>query len=132
MHPEQMAATHSDVHGNVDPALIIATNALYDCAQTCTSCADACRAEELVTQLHQCIRLNMDCADVCAATVRISNRRTGSDQEVIRRMLDACVTACRLCGLECDHHASQYEYCRICADSCRICEGACHEALRSI
>lgn len=132
MHTEQMIATHPDVQGNVNRALIAAIDAAYDCAQTCTSCADACLAEPMVTDLRQCIRLNMDCADVCAATAGISSRRTGSNEEVIRRMLDTCITACRLCGDECTRHASQHEHCRVCAESCRACERACQEALRTM
>jgi hypothetical protein len=132
MHTEQMIATHPDVRGNVNRALIHAIDELYACAQTCTSCADACIAEEMVAQLRQCIRLNMDCADVCAATAALANRRTGSNEEVIRQMLQACATACRLCGVECARHAEQHEHCRVCAESCRLCEAACQDALRSM
>jgi hypothetical protein len=132
MHTKEMIARHPDVRGSVNQALIGAIDALYDCAQTCTSCADACLAEQMVAELRQCIRLNMDCADVCAATASIANRRTGSNEEVIRRMLDACITACHQCAEECDRHASQHEHCRICGDSCRYCENACREALRSM
>ena len=119
MQTEQMIATHPDVRGNVNRALIAAIDDMYACAQTCTSCADACLAEEMVAELRQCIRLNMDCADVCAATATLANRRTGSNEEVIRKMLDACMTACRVCGTECQQHASHHEHCRICAEACK-------------
>jgi hypothetical protein len=132
MHTKEMIATHPDVKGKVNPALIDAIDELYDCAQTCTSCADACLAEEMVAQLRECIRLNLDCADVCVATATLANRRTGSNEEVIRKMLDACITACRLCGTECQRHASRHEHCRICAESCRRCESACQNALRTM
>ncbi len=132
MHTQEMIATHPDVRGNVNKALIEAIDEAYACAQTCTSCADACLAEQMVAELRQCIRLNLDCADVCAATATLGNRRTGSNEEVIRKMLDACITACRLCGAEYQRHASQHEHCRICADSCKRCEAACQSALRSI
>ena len=132
MHTEQMIATHPDVHGKVNPALVGGIDAAYACAQACTSCADACLAESTVAELRQCIRLNMDCADVCAATASISNRRTGSNEEVIRRMLDTCITACRLCAVECERHAHQHEHCRVCAASCRECEAACQAALGSM
>lgn len=104
----------------------------YACAQTCTSCADACLAEEMVAQLRQCIRLNLDCADVCDAFATLGSRRTGSNEEVIRKLLDACITACRVCGEECQRHASKHEHCRVCADSCRRCETACQSALRTM
>lgn len=132
MQTKEMIATHPDVRGNVNQALIEAIEASYECAQTCTSCADACLAEEMVAQLRQCIRLNLDCADICAVTATLGNRRTGSDEEVIRKMLDACVTVCRLCAEECARHASKHEHCRICADSCRRCEMACQKALRTM
>jgi hypothetical protein len=91
--------------------------------------ADADRA---IADLRQCIRLNMDCADVCVATATLANRRTGSDEEVIRKMLDACVTACRICGAECGRHAGMHEHCRICSDACRRCEAACRDALGTL
>ena len=132
MKTSEMIGSHPSVRGNTNDALIRAIEACYTCAQTCVSCADACLAEEMVQQLRQCIRLNMDCADVCVATATISNRRTGSNEEVIRAMLDACITACRLCGAECERHAEAHEHCRICADECRLCETACEEAVRSM
>lgn len=99
-------------------------------AQTCTSCADACLAEPDVQDLRQCIRLNLDCADVCNTTGRLATRRTGSDEELIRRMLDVCATICRLCGEECARHA--HEHCRICAEACQRCMQACQEASGTI
>jgi hypothetical protein len=132
MQTEQMIATHPDVRGNVNRALIAAIEEMYACAQTCTSCADACVAEEMVAQLRQCIRLNLDCADVCGATATLANRRTGSNEETIRKMLDACITACRVCGAECQQHARHHEHCRICAEACTRCEAACQTALRSM
>ena len=132
MHTKEMIATHPDVRGNVNQALIDAIDMAYACAQTCTSCADACLAEDMVAQLRQCIRLNLDCADVCEAFATLGSRRTGSNEEVIRKLLDACITACRLCGEECQRHASEHEHCRVCAESCRHCETACQSALRSM
>ena len=132
MHTEQMIATHPDVRGNVNRALLDAIDHAYACAQACTSCADACVAEAMVAEVRQCIRLNLDCADVCAATAALASWRTGSNEEVIRKMLDACVAACRACGAECARHASQHEHCRVCADSCRECEAACASALQSM
>jgi len=132
MQTKEMIATHPDVRGNVNRALIDAIDAAYSCAQTCTSCADACLAEEMVAQLRQCIRFNLDCADVCAATATVGTRRTGSNEEVIRKMLDACIVACRLCGQECQRHAGKHEHCRVCAEACRRCETACQNALRTM
>lgn len=127
-----MIAAHPDVRGSVNEALIDAIDAAYACAQTCTSCADACLAESMVAELRQCIRYNLDCADVCQALATLGNRRTGSNEELLRKMLDVCVLACRLCAAECERHASQHEHCRICAEACRQCEAACSAAMRTI
>jgi hypothetical protein len=132
MYTQEIIGAHPDVRGIVNKTLIAAIDEMYACVQACTSCADGCLAEQRVTELRQCIRLNLDCADVCAATATLASRRTGSDEDVLRKMLDACITACRFCGEECRRHASHHEHCRICADVCRTCEAACQQALRSV
>lgn len=132
MHVQEMIRTHPHVQGNANEALIRCVEECYDCAQSCTACADACLGEQSVQQLTQCIRLNLDCADVCAATGALATRRTGSDEEIIRLMLQACEAACRVCGEECERHAGDHEHCRTCAESCRRCQQACQEAARSM
>lgn len=132
MHARQMISLHPHVKGNVNEALARCIEECYGCAQACTSCADACLGEDMVQQMTQCIRLNMDCADICIAAGAIATRRTGSNEETIRRVLNACATACRLCGGECASHAGEHEHCRICAESCRRCEQSCQEAVGSM
>jgi hypothetical protein len=132
MHAREMIGTHPAVQGQVNDALIRCIEECYSCAQTCTACADACLSERMVQQLTQCIRLDQDCADICAITGRIMTRRTGSDDEVIRRMLSVCAAACRLCAEECQQHAAMHEHCRICAESCRRCMEACQEVARGM
>jgi hypothetical protein len=127
-----MIRTHPDVRGRTNEALIRCIEECYDCANACTACADACLGEQMVEELKQCIRLNLDCADVCAATGAVATRRTGSNEEIIRLMLQACAAACWVCGEECERHASMHGHCRVCAESCRRCAQACQEALRSI
>lgn len=128
MRARAMIATHADVRGDVNEALIACIEACFDCAQACVSSADACLAEGTVADLRQCIRLNLDCADVCAATGAVASRRTGSNETVIRQMLQACATACRICGDECARHADMHAHCRVCMEACRQCERACVEA----
>jgi hypothetical protein len=89
-------------------------------------------AEEMVKDLRPCIRLNLDCADICNVTGRIATRFTGSDREIIRRMIDMCAETCRRCGEECERHAHKHEHCRICAEACRSCVQACEDAGRNI
>ncbi|HSK39153.1 MAG TPA: four-helix bundle copper-binding protein [Arenibaculum sp.] len=132
MNAHAMIATHPDVKGNVNEALVRCIEECYACAQTCTSCADACLAEDMVQDLRQCIRLDLDCADVCAATGSLATRRTGSNEELLRSMLQTCEAACRACGAECDRHAGKHEHCRICAEACHRCEQACQLAITSI
>ena len=132
MHAQQMISTHPHVRGSTNDTLIRAIEAAYDCAQICSSCADACLGEDMVKELTQCIRLNLDCADVCYTTGVLATRRTGSNELVIQRMLEVCAEACRLCGDECERHAGHMEHCRICAETCRRCETACREAAGTI
>lgn len=132
MQAREMISTHPQVKGNVNDKLIQCIEDGYACAQTCTSCADACLAEDMVKDLTQCIRYNLDCADICAVSGAIATRRTGSNEETICRTLEACATACRLCGAECESHASKHEHCRICAEACRRCEQSCKAAVASI
>lgn len=132
MHTREMIRTHPHVRGDTNDALIHCIEECYDCGQACTTCADACLGEVNVADLVQCIRMNMDCADVCNATGAVATRRSGTNEIVIRTMLDACAIACRLCAEECERHAKDHEHCRICAEECRNCEEACRAAMRSM
>lgn len=132
MHVREMISTHADVQGNTADRLLTFIEQAYDCAQACTSCADACLAEDMVADLRQCIRLNLDCADICATTAAMASRRTGSNVEVLRLVIRACGEACRLCGEECMRHADAHEHCRICGDLCRKCANACEAALGDV
>lgn len=131
MHAQEIIGTHPQVRGRTNDALIRCIEECFDCAQTCTVCADACLAEEMVDALRQCIRLNLDCADICAAAGTIASRRTGSNEPIIQSVLRACEEACRTCAVECERHADMHEHCRICAQACRRCESACQAALQT-
>jgi hypothetical protein len=128
MHAQQMIATHPHLHGRINEALIRCIEDCYDCAQTCTACADACLGEERVREMVQCVRTCLDCADVCGATGEVASRRTGSNVELIARMLQTCEAACAICARECERHATAMPHCRICGEACRRCERACREA----
>lgn len=103
-----------------------------DCADSCTSCADADLAEPDVEGLVRCIRLCLDCSDICTTTGRIVTRQTAADAGVLRAAVEGCATACRVCGDECERHASHHEHCRLCAASCRRCEEACRALLAAL
>jgi len=132
MHVQEIIRSHPAAHGGEGAALIRCIEACYDCAQTCTVCADACLGEEMVKDLVGCIRLDLDCADICATTGQIASRRTGGDMSLLRRMIETCTEACRVCGDECERHAERHEHCRICAESCRACERACRDAAEGL
>jgi hypothetical protein len=132
MNAQKMLATHPNANGQNLDAIASLVEAAFDCAQTCTSCADACLAEDMVKDLRYCIRQDLDCADVCDATARILSRRTEPDWTLIRAQVEACQVACKTCGDECEKHADMHEHCRICAESCRRCEEACKQVLSAI
>ena len=118
---------------NVDAGVLAAAiDAVNDCAQACTSCADADLSERNVAELVKCIRLCLDCADVCVATGRVISRQTDYDAILSRSLLEACVTACRSSGDECERHAAMHEHCRVCAEACRRCEQACQQLLAAL
>jgi hypothetical protein len=131
MQVHRMIAAHPQVSGLTDDLMIRAIEACYDCAQTCTSCADACLAEPMVKDLVQCIRLDLDCADICLATGAVASRRTGSNPLVAKNLLEVCAEACRACREECSKH-ERMEHCAICADVCRRCEQLCRGAFEHI
>jgi hypothetical protein len=132
MHTHLMIAVHPHVHGKVDASLVRCIDLAFDCAQTCVSCADGCLGEPMVAGLRQCIRSCLDCADICSATGSVASRRTGSNDAVARRLIEACAESCRACAEECEQHAAEHEHCRVCADACRHCERACREAALSL
>ena len=132
-HTAEMLDTYPADLGGVDKQkLVSCIEACLDCAQACTACADACLSEQVVAELTKCIRTNLDCADICEPTGRVLSRHTGYDANLTRTVLQACATACRSCGDECQQHASMHAHCRICAEACRQCEQACNELLASL
>ncbi|MDQ4077642.1 MAG: four-helix bundle copper-binding protein [Chloroflexota bacterium] len=112
--------------------LAAAITELYNCAQSCTACADACLGEQQIDMLRRCITLCLSCADVCETTGRLASRLTEADWSLLRSQLDSCITACQLCGSECERHAEHHEHCRICAAACRRCEEACNQLREAI
>jgi hypothetical protein len=109
-------------------ALLRCIDECFDCAATCTSCADACLGEPDVPEMVRCVRLNLDCADVCDATGRVVTRQTEPDLGVVRAAVEACIVACRAC----DRHAAHHDHCRVCAEVCRSCEQSCSDLLAVI
>lgn len=127
---QSMLRTHLEGADRTEISILTAcVEACFHCVQTCIACADACLAEAHVEHLRMCIRLNLDCADVCAATGGMAARQTKPNKALMRAQLQACMTACRVCGDECAQHADMHEHCRVCADACRECEESCRHLL---
>jgi hypothetical protein len=125
-----LASSPAPIPG-VDVALLADTvAAAFDCAQTCTACANACLGEPNVQDLVRCIRLNLHCADLCDTTGRLISRQENPD--LARAVLQACVQVCRLCAEECERHGQAMEHCRVCASACRACEQACERLLAAL
>jgi hypothetical protein len=112
--------------------LAAAIDTIIMCSEACTSCADACLSEDMVSELTTCIRLNLDCAEICATTARVLTRQTGFDVNIARAQVEACATACMACAAECAAHAGMHEHCRVCAEACNRCERACRELLAAL
>ncbi len=128
---QEMLETHP--HSIVERDVIArCVEECYRCAAACTACADACLGEQNVSELVPCIRLNLDCADTCEATARVVTRQTGMETRLVRDVVVACATACRVCADECDRHAQHHEHCRVCAEACRRCEQACNDLLSTL
>lgn len=127
MSLEKMMALHPHADHRFDPLALAARHAGL-CALFCTSCADACLAEDM--DMRQCIRMTLDCADICTATSRTTARLTAYDKTLRVKMLELCIEACELCATECDRH--DHEHCKLCAVMCRECAGNCRDALATL
>ncbi len=100
------------------------------CEQVCTSCADACLAEEEhLPGLARCIRLNLDCAGICHVTASLITRQTEPDGALLQAQLHACALACQACADECGAHAAMHDHCATCAATCQDCQTACNRLL---
>ena len=128
MSIRKMIALHPDVQGHVNQALADAAHHLMYCARMCVSCADACVAEAM--EMTQCIRACLDCADVCEATGKLAVRRAGSNEAVLKEILEVCARVCDSCAVECEKH--DQEHCKLCAQMCRECAEDCRKAAASI
>ena len=80
--------------------------------------------------MRQCIRTCLDCSDIGEAAGKLAVRRTGSNDQVLREMLELCARVCDECAAECEKHAN--EHCRLCAQMCRECAADCRVAAESI
>ena len=127
MSLQQMVQNHPQVDDKTDELVLAARHAML-CSLFCTSCADACVAEDM--DMAQCIRNCLDCADICGATARLATRRTAQNIEVLRAQLETCIKACETCAAECEGHDNPH--CQLCAKMCRECAEDCRKALTKV
>jgi hypothetical protein len=128
MSIRKMIALHPNAAEHVNQALADAAHHLMYCARMCVSCADACAAETM--DMRQCIRSCADCADICEATGKLAVRHTGSNEQVLREMLELCARVCDECAAECEKY--EQEHCKLCAQMCRECAADCRLAAESV
>jgi hypothetical protein len=128
MSIKEMIAEHPHVKGHDNEPLTEAVKHAMYCAAICNSCADACSGEE--EDRADCIRLCMDCSDICTATYRVASRRTGSNEAVLKAMLEMCAKACDACAEMCEMHDDAH--CKRCAKMCRECAADCRKAAQTL
>ncbi|MCJ7422191.1 four-helix bundle copper-binding protein [Sphingomicrobium astaxanthinifaciens] len=128
MSIRKMISLHPDVQGHNNEPLGDAVHHAMYCAMMCMSCADACSAEEM--DMTQCVRSCSDCSDVCTATARLGARRAGSNEAVLKEMLELCARVCDACARECEGHDNPH--CTLCAQICRECAEDCRKAAMTI
>ncbi len=131
-HTLDMMRTNPAQPGIDETVLARCVDACFDCAQTCTACADACLGESDPSMLVRCIAMDLNCAAICVATGQVATRETVISAEGLRPMLEACAALCRLCAEECESHADMHQHCKVCAEACRQCEAACAKLLTSL
>jgi hypothetical protein len=127
---EMLDASPATVPLGVDD-VAAAVDACLNCAQTCTTCADADLAEEDIDDMRTCIALCVSCADVCYSTARVLSRPVRWDNFVVHRLLQACVRTCTSSAQECARHAQHHRHCAICEKACQACIPACNALLEA-
>jgi Polyketide cyclase / dehydrase and lipid transport len=131
-HAQQILETHPRTLRVEIGVLAACIDWCFDCAQSCTACADADLGEPDVETLIACISLCRSCSDICTSTGKVLSRQTEFVPELAHIVIQACIEACRRCGDECERHARHHEHCRVCAETCRRCEQACKDALAAL
>jgi hypothetical protein len=131
-HARQMLETFPGTAQVEAGVLAACIDACFECAQSCTACGDASRAEPDYLTMLRCITLCENCSDICLATGGILSRQTEFVADLARSVVEACLRACRLSAEECERHAQHHEHCRVCAEACRACEEACAAVLRAL
>jgi hypothetical protein len=94
----ELLAVHPTPRGVDRETLARCIAECFDCALSCTACADADLAEEDLPEMRRCIRLCLDSADVCVATGRVISRQTEYEPETTRAQVESCRRSCSACA----------------------------------
>ena len=62
-------------------------------------------------------------APTCARRRASCDSPDGSNEQVLREMLELCASVCDECAAECEKH--DHEHCKLCAQMCRECAEDC-------
>jgi hypothetical protein len=108
--------------GEPESALTQAVHRALTCAVQCTSCAEA--GVEQVMRLPEHLRDGPEVGSVCEALAWLATRQNGSNEAVLKGMLEACATACDERVAFCErfdhpHCIQSAEVARACARDCR-------------
>jgi hypothetical protein len=96
---------------DVDTHLLAGTvNAINDCVQACTTCADLGILDDEVADLRARIRVCLDTADIARAVSAVVSRRGAADRAVLMEVLEACVTTVVRCEEECARGSSNLPF----------------------
>ena len=129
---QDIMRNHPQTVGLDTRALEQGVTACLDCAATLRSCADISLTRADVASRRYLVRTLMDGADVCQATARLFLRQTDPDPRLLRRQLEACLWACRICDAELQKHARQPGPERLGSEACSTCVHHCEQLLRHL
>ena len=76
--------------------------------------------------MRECIRVCLDCADVCEAAGKLAMRRTGSNDAVLREMLEVCARSATVAPRSASGTTTSIA--ELCAQMCRECAEDCRNA----
>ncbi|QTG80471.1 four-helix bundle copper-binding protein [Arthrobacter crystallopoietes] len=110
-------------------------DACLDCAQACTSGADAWLDEPGETDMRALQRAQQNCAAICVATAsilpRLGSPGTDSGKAFLETLLQACRSACTACLEQSKPHLS-YPHSRLSHEACARCGQTCTALLATM
>ena len=122
MRTQDILSKHPNPSDQLD-AIVALVNSAFACEQCCTSCADACLAEDNASERAECIRRCLDASDACTAFYRMGSRRTGGNVKAIKAQGAATIVAVEQCHELCKMHDDAH---------CKRCTTMCEEVIADV